>query len=134
MRDPLVPLDFGGWLRRVYGVFRRNFAGLATLALVPAGISALYRIVLNVVRKPLAETNRRYWAAIDALPPEASDAAVRRAAFGAVFGPYIPYVAFFGVLILLVSGLYQGSAYYLVLRRANGRPASSTRCSRPSHG
>jgi hypothetical protein len=38
LRDPIVPLGYGNWFRRVFEVFRNNFTRLAPLALVPTAL------------------------------------------------------------------------------------------------
>jgi hypothetical protein len=122
MRDPLVPLDFGHWLRRVYGAFRRSFGRLAVLALVPMTVSAAARIVVDAVRLSPAETRRQLVAASAVSPAATSD---MWTGFWIVFRPVLPAILIFGVLAAVVGAFYQGCAYYLVLRQANGQPSST---------
>jgi hypothetical protein len=121
MRDPIVPLDLGGWFRQVHTLFRRSFRGLAILAVIPVSISAVYWIVLDATRPSPAETRQRLIAAAAASPIGTVDpwTELRIDAL-----PVLGVMVIFGVLIAVTTAVSYGGAYYLALRQANGQPAT----------
>jgi hypothetical protein len=120
LRDPLVPLDFGGWLRRVYRVFRDNFAGLAGLAVAPLAVVAIYLAVISVVMPDAAEIQQRLAEAAAGSPGGRIGLFTQ---FDILFGRTLPVFVVFVIIFAVVGSLYQGCAHYVVLRKANGQPA-----------
>jgi hypothetical protein len=111
--DPLVSLDFGGWLKRVYGVFRFRFAPLAALALLPAVVQVMFLCAMDVVRLTPAEAARRLAAAgpVDGLT-----------AAGIVGLPTLPVVAIFIGPLVVATAFFLVGGYCLVVCRSNGQP------------
>jgi hypothetical protein len=122
MHDPLVPLDFGGWFRRVSATFRRSFVALSTLALIPAALGVAHLIILDAIRPSEAETQRRLVEAAHASP---TGTLAPQTEFMIKHGPLLPAVLPYLVLISLCSAFVYGGAYYVALRHANGQPVAT---------
>lgn len=122
MRDPVVPLDFGNWWRRVFGVFRRNFGRLAALAVVPVALAGVYLIIVSALTPDPAEVGQRLSAAAAASPTGTVSPSV---VFWTLFGPTLPVMVIFLVLMAVVTAFYYGAAFYLALREANGQPTDT---------
>lgn len=120
LRDPLVSLDFGGWIWRVYRVFRDNFARLASLALVPIAVVAIYLVAITLAMPDEAEIRQRLAAAATGSP---TGTISLLAQFNVLFGRTLPVFGLFLVVFAVVGALYQGCAHYFVLRKANGQPS-----------
>ncbi|HEY1972551.1 MAG TPA: hypothetical protein VGH89_31680 [Pseudonocardia sp.] len=120
LRDPIVPLGYGNWFRRVFEVFRNNFTRLAPLALAPTALGGLYLIVLNMVRLTPAEVHQRLVSAAAASP---TGQLSQGATLWIVLKPVLPISVIFLVLLVGAAASYQACAYYLILRIANGQPA-----------
>lgn len=131
LRDPLVPLDFGTWVRRVHEVFRRNLVRLGALALIPAALSSINTIVLAAVRLDQAQLDERVKAAAAISP---TGMISQTAAWEIQFRPILPVIAVYTVLSLLIGAAFAGSAYHLTMRQANGQPitvAATVRAATP---
>jgi hypothetical protein len=121
LRDPIVPLDFGAWPRRVSGVIRRGIRGLTLLAAAPALLSVLEQIALEAVRPSMAGLKFRLEAAANATPTGFVD---QWTVFRISVVPLLPTMAIFTVLIAITSAFCYGGAYHRALREANGQPIS----------
>jgi hypothetical protein len=121
MRDPVVPLDFGHWMRRVFGLFRRGWARLGVLAVVPVAISLVYALIVRHLVPDQAEIQRKVTEAAAASP---TGTVSRGAVFWLAFGPWFGAVLVYLLVMLAVSGLYYGTGLHLTLREANGQPAN----------
>jgi hypothetical protein len=119
--DPLVPRSFTGWFGRVIALCRREFGRLATLAAGPVVITAAYLVALNAVRQSPDQLRQRFAAAAATSPTGATGPAD---AFEIVFGRVLPIMLIFMVLLLVASALYEGAAFFVVLRRAVDQPTS----------
>jgi hypothetical protein len=119
MRDPLVPLDFGGWFRRVYQTFRRSFVSLSVLSLLTVSMGAVYFIVLDAIRPSPTELQQRLLQAAEASPTGTVEPQTQ---LMIQFGPLIPSMVIFTVLIGLASAVSYGGGYHVALRQANGQP------------
>jgi hypothetical protein len=97
----------------VYAVSRARFAALAALALLPAAVQVIFQCTLDAVRLSPAETQRRIAAAgpVDEIT-----------AAGIAGLPTLPVVAIFALPLIAATTLYLASAYFLVIRQANGQP------------
>lgn len=116
LSDPLVPLDFGGWFRRVIGVFGRSFRRIASLAAVSAVLSAVTSIVSAAVT-PTPEEARQM--VIDAKITDPL------AAMGMVYAKVLPYMLIFWLLTFVVTVLVFGASFFVAIRDANGQPGSA---------
>lgn len=124
LRDPIVPLDFDGWFRRQFGLIGRNGRGLLALGLVPSMLGSLYQIVIEIVRPSVSEMADQLRAAGSGTP----DGYVGPVTvFKIVYWPLVPTAAMFVPLILAVGALCYGAAYYWLIRRSNGQPATLAR-------
>jgi hypothetical protein len=121
LRDPIVPSTFGDWLPKVFGVFSRSFGRPGALALVPAGLVVLYLVAMKVITPDQAGMQQQI-AAVDAADPTGH--ASPAAEFWAVFGAILPVMLVFLVILTVAGAFYQGCAFYLALRQANGQPTS----------
>ncbi|HEX4246769.1 MAG TPA: hypothetical protein VH008_02810 [Pseudonocardia sp.] len=120
--DPLVPRTFGGWFGRVFGLCRREFGRLATLAAGPVVVTAAYLVALNAVRQSPEQLRQRFAEAAATSP---TGAVGPGAAFEIVFGRMLPIMLIFVVLLLVAGALYEGAGFFLVLRRAVDQPTST---------
>lgn len=118
LNDPLVPVDFGGWFRRVFEVFRHSFGQLAQLAVLPALLVAGYLIAIDAARPALGDIQREL--AESGVGPGMSPSPM--VAFEVIFGRLLPIMLVFLVLMVVVGAFYQGAAFYLAIRRADGGP------------
>jgi hypothetical protein len=114
-------LTFGDWLPKVFRVFSRSFARLGTLALIPVGVAGLYTVSMSFVVTDEAGMRQEVAAAAAADPTGQASAAT---AFWAVFGSILPIMLVFLVLFATAFAFYQGGAFYLALRLANGQPTT----------
>jgi hypothetical protein len=121
MRDPVVPLDFGHWWVRVWGVFRRNLQRLGVLGLAPMALAGLYLIVISAVTPGQAGLQQKLREAAASSP---TGQVSPREAFWLAFAPTLTVVVIFGVLSAVLGAAYQAVGYYLALREANGQPAT----------
>jgi hypothetical protein len=121
LRDPVVPTDLGGWGQRIVRRFRGDFRPLAALAVIPAGCGFGYQLLLDALRPTPLEIRQQMAAAAATAP---GGVVAPGTIFGIQFGPMVPAMVGFVAVSVVVSGLVQGSGYYMVLRRANGQPAN----------
>ncbi|WP_028935572.1 hypothetical protein [Pseudonocardia spinosispora] len=118
LSDPLVPLDFGGWVRRVFRVLGRSFRSLALLALISAVCSTVGSIALVVVTPTREEAQRMVAEAKITDQNEAQGLIVKSIL------AYWPLFVVLAVVILLVSVLVAGASVYVAIRDANRQSGS----------
>lgn len=118
LSDPLVPLDFGGWVRRVFGVLGRSFRPLALLALISAVCSAVGSLTLVVVT-PSQEEARRMVAEAKITDQNEAQGLIVKAILA-----YWPLFVVLLLLTVLVSILVAGASVYVAIRDANRQPGS----------
>ena len=117
--DPLVPVDFGGWIQRVFGVLRRDFPALALLAAIPAVLTGLSQAVLERGMPSLPTIAARINSGVR---PVLAASPAR----GETFIRLLPAMTVFYVLILVVTAFAQPGAIFIMVRRAAGQPATVT--------
>jgi hypothetical protein len=121
MHDPLVPLDFGGWFQRVFGVFRRSFKQLAAFSVVPAALFAVYLIVLNLAM-PSPEQIRQRLDEAGVTPYGAVNPMV---GYEMILPRLLPIILVFAVIMTVVGAYYQGASLFVAVRDANGQPSTA---------
>lgn len=121
LRDPLVPLDLGGWLRRVGGVLRENAAMLLGMGAVLGLVGVLFRIALELTSPSWEEIGRELVLAGRDTPGNYVD---RWTVFRIGYLPALPTFVIFCVLLAVTNAFCTGGAYYRAIRRANGQPAA----------
>jgi hypothetical protein len=121
LRDPLVPLDFGGWVQRTLGVVRRDVRGLTLLALAPTLLGVLEQLTIEVIRPSMADIKFQLEAAANASPTGFVD---QWTVFRISVLPLIPTMMIFSVLIGVTAAFGYGATYHRAVRRANGQPIS----------
>lgn len=120
LNDPLVPLDFGGWFNRVFGVIRRDFRRSAALAAVPAAVYAVGVLAMVAVVPSPERTRWRLERAAEASGGDLGPATM----FRLVFGDVLPVALVFVAVLLVVGAFYVGVAFHLAVREANGQPST----------
>jgi hypothetical protein len=123
LRDPLVPLDLGGWLRRIGGVLRDNATMLLGLGAVLALVGVVFRIALELNSPSWEEMGRQLVIAGRDTPGNYVD---RWTVFRIGYLPVLPTFVIFVVLLAVTNAFCTGGAYYRVIRRANGQPTPLT--------
>jgi hypothetical protein len=119
--DPLVPLDFGGWFQRVFGVFRRSFRQLAAFSVVPAALAAVYLIAINLAM-PSPEQMRQRLDEAGVTPYGAVNPMV---GYEMMLPRLLPIILVFVVIMTVVSAYYQGASLFVAVRDANGQPSTA---------
>jgi hypothetical protein len=121
LRDPLVPLGIGGWLRRVGRVLRDDAKILTALAGVLGLLDVAFRIAIELSAPSLDDIGRQLLAAGKATP----DGFVNRwTVFRIAYLPTVPAFVIFFVLLAVTNAFCCGGAYYRAVRQANGQPTS----------
>jgi hypothetical protein len=120
LNDTLVPLDFGGWLQRVFRVLWGNLSFLVGLAAVPGAVFAVYLVVLVSVMPTEAGVQRR----VDDIERAASGRSDPVAAFVALFGPMAAVVLIFSLLLVVLGAGFVCVTVFLMVRRVNGQPST----------
>jgi hypothetical protein len=123
LRDPIVPLDFDCWARRVYRVFRNGLKQLGILAMIPVGLIGIYLVTISLTAPDTAEIKQRLAAAAAASPTGIVDTSTQ---FWIVFGHVLPAGLIFLILFMDSEYFYQACAHYVTLRTANGQPARTS--------
>lgn len=121
LNDPLVPLDFGGWFRRVFSVFGHNFRRLGSLALIPAVLYAVGLIAMVAVVPGAEQIQQRLEDADRAAGGNLSS----MAATWVIFGRLVPVALAVTIVMLVVGAFFIATSFYLVTREANGQPTTS---------
>jgi hypothetical protein len=121
LRDPLVPLDFGAWVRCVVGTVRRGWTRLATLALMPVGVAFVYLIWGRLAAPSPGDIQIQVEAALASSPTGTLSSSDR---LWIMFGSMIPVAVVCGILGIVATAFYQGASYYLSVRTANGQPTT----------
>lgn len=123
LRDPLVPLDLGGWLRRVTGVLRDNAAMLLGMGAVLGLLGVAFRVAVLIAMPSLDEIGRQLVIAGRDKPGNYVD---RWTVFRIGYLPAVPTFVVFVALTAVSHAFCTGAAYYRSLRRANGQPTRLT--------
>lgn len=131
LRDPLIPLDLGGWLYRVVGVLRDNAALFLGIGAVFGVFGVAFRVAMMVAWPGLDEIGRQLVIAGRDTPGNYVD---RWTVFRIAYLPMVPTFVVFTALITVTNAIVCGAAYHRVIRRANGQPtplAAALRAARP---
>lgn len=127
LRDPLVPLGFSGWLRRIGAVLRDNAAMFLGMGAVLAFQGVLLRIALEFTSPTWEEVGRQLVAAGRDTPGNHVD---RWTVFRIGYLSSLPTFVVFYVLVAVTNAFFSGGAYYRAIRRANGQPTPLTKALR----
>lgn len=124
VEDPLVPVDLGGWFKRVFGVLRRSFGRVLLLqgvVLLAAGVIELVT-VQNVISNLAGSVSALGEAgALDQTgdPSQLSPAIV--GAFASLFSP-VTVIAWLAFMVIAVFA--QAASWYVVVGDAAGERTS----------
>jgi hypothetical protein len=121
LRDPLIPLDFGGWVGRVWYVVRDNAAMLTGFAGVLALLGVVFNLGVELSAPTLDEIGPRLLQAGRATPDGMID---RWTVFRIAYLPAVPAFVVLGALLAVAHAWCCGAAYYRIVRRANGQPTT----------
>jgi hypothetical protein len=120
LTDPLVPLDLGGWLNRVFGVMVRDWRRNAAFGAIPAGVYAVGTVAMIATVPNEATMKQRIASAAEKAGGEID----RSAVLWQAFAPFAAVTLVFAVVAYLVIALYLPGVFYLAIRSANGQPRS----------
>lgn len=120
LNDPLVPLDFGGYFRRVFTVIGRDWRRLATVAAVPGTVYLLGSLAIAAAMPNPEEMQR----IAQGVALEAGGEPGTPAVLWAVFGPVLPVALVYLVAMAFALAFFVAAVYFLAIRRANGQPAA----------
>lgn len=119
LRDSLIPLGLGGWLRRTGRVLRADAKSFAILAAVLGLVDVGFRVAIELTAPRLDDIGRQLLAAGATTPDHIVD---RWTVFRIAYLPVVPVFVIFVVLLAVTNAFCSGGAYYRAIRQANGQP------------
>lgn len=123
LNDPLVPLDLGGWFKRVFGVMARNHRTSLGLVAVPAGVYLVGLIAIIAAMPTEASLDRRI-ASATRVAEAAGEEVDRAGVMWSTFGPLLAVILIFTVVFFLVVAMYLAGSFHLAARAADGQPST----------
>jgi hypothetical protein len=116
--DPLVPADFGGWVKRVLGVVRRSFAQLAMLQAILAVISVVFGVVTALMTPDFAALGSQLESGAPLTQDQISGVGASVTTFWVI--------SIIGFLVTVVLDAYVYSAsVFVAIRDAAGQPTTA---------
>jgi hypothetical protein len=124
VEDPLVPVDLGGWFKRVFGVLRRSFARVLLLqgvVLLAAGAIEVVT-VRNMVSAMMSSASSL--EAVGALGETGDPSSVSPAIAGVVASMFSPVTVIAWLALMIIAVFAQAASWYVVVGDAAGTRTS----------